>query len=727
VSAINRDDLIDGRYRIQSRLGTGGMADVYLAEDRQLERQIALKMLHRRFAEDPGFVERFRREAQSAAGLQHPNVVSVYDRGAWDGTYYIAMEYLPGRTLKQVVRDEAPLDSVRAVDIVIQVLKATRFAHRRGIIHRDLKPHNVMLGDQDHAKVTDFGIARAGASDMTETGSIMGTAQYLSPEQAQGLAVAEGSDLYSVGIILYELLTGHVPFDAESAVTIALKHVSEAPTPPSAYNPEIPPTLEQTVLWALNKNPADRPQDADQFINVLEAVRESLLSGQGGQVTASMTALGAGAGAAALAGGAAAGNVTGPHPRIQLGTHTVSTASTAMAPVLSDTGALSPVSNTTPPGVGFGGPGAPGGPGGPERGEPRRRSRWSRIWPWLLGIVVLLAIAGGVVAFVLTRPSNGTVPVVVRLTQASATQEVESAGFNPQVLPSASKAAQGTVIAQNPLGGTREKRGATVTLTVSSGPGSTTVPPVTQLSEKAAEARLHAAGLVVSKILSEPSSTIKKNEVTKTLPNAGVTLQAGQGVDLYLSSGVAPVSLPDVQGDSLSAAQSALAQFDVSVTQQPSATVAANTVISQTPTGGTAALPHSKVTLVVAEKEPSVTVPNLVGDTVAEAESTLTGLGLMYARTIKLTSNPGQDGQVLAQSPANGTTTQGSTVTLTVGQYSLNAPSTGTTTTSSGTGTGTGTTTTPAQTITTTSAPTTSTPAASTPAVTPTTDARTRR
>src|SRR5580692_3674801 len=229
MAEIVRDTLIDGRYRVVRRLGTGGMADVFLADDQQLGRKVALKLLHRRFAEDPGFVERFRREAQAAAGLQHPNVVGVYDRGAYDGTYYIAMEYLPGRTLKQLIREDAPLDPVRAIDLTIQILKAARFAHKRGVIHRDLKPHNVIVDETDHAKVTDFGIARAGASDMTETGSIMGTAQYLSPEQAQGHAVSASSDLYSIAVVLYEMLTGRVPFDADAAVTIALKHVAEAP------------------------------------------------------------------------------------------------------------------------------------------------------------------------------------------------------------------------------------------------------------------------------------------------------------------------------------------------------------------------------------------------------------------------------------------------------------------------------------------------------------------
>src|SRR5947209_15881147 len=205
--------LIDGRYKVLSRLGAGGMAEVFLAEDQQLGRRVALKLLHRRFAEDPDFVERFRREAQAAAGLQHPHVVSVYDRGRVDDTYYIAMEYLPGRSLKQLIREEAPIDPIRAIDLTIQILHAARFAHRHGVIHRDLKPHNVIVDEADHAKVTDFGIARAGASDMTETGSILGTAQYLSPEQAPGHAVSPSSDLYSLDVLLYGVLTGRVPFD----------------------------------------------------------------------------------------------------------------------------------------------------------------------------------------------------------------------------------------------------------------------------------------------------------------------------------------------------------------------------------------------------------------------------------------------------------------------------------------------------------------------------------
>src|SRR2546425_543213 len=238
------ETVVDQRYQILSRIGSGGMADVYCAQDLQLGRKVALTLLYRRFAEDEEFVERFRREASAAAGLQHANVVGVYDRGEWDGTYYIAMEYLEGRSLKQVITDSGPMAPLAAIDIVEQILKAARFAHRRGVIHRDIKPHNVIIDEEGRAKVTDFGIARAGASDMTETGSIMGTAQYLSPEQAQGHAVSARSDLYAIGIVLYEMLAGPGPFDGESALTIALKQVSEGP-PVTGAGEEPPPGGEE--------------------------------------------------------------------------------------------------------------------------------------------------------------------------------------------------------------------------------------------------------------------------------------------------------------------------------------------------------------------------------------------------------------------------------------------------------------------------------------------------
>src|SRR5919112_720255 len=271
MAEVAEGAVVDGRYRIERRIGSGGMADVYVAADSQLGREVAIKMLHRRFSRDQEFVERFRREASAAAGLQHPNVVSVFDRGEYDGTYYIAMEYLPGKTLREVLREEAPLDQLRAIDYTIQILQAAAFAHRRGVVHRDFKPHNVMVGPDGRLKVTDFGIARAGASEMTETGSIMGTAQYLSPEQAQGHAVTAASDLYSIGVMLYEMLAGRLPFEGDSAVSVALKHLSEPPTPISQLRPDVSPALESVVMAALAKDPAHRWQSADDFAEALQA------------------------------------------------------------------------------------------------------------------------------------------------------------------------------------------------------------------------------------------------------------------------------------------------------------------------------------------------------------------------------------------------------------------------------------------------------------------------
>jgi eukaryotic-like serine/threonine-protein kinase len=239
---LEAETLVAGRYRLLGKLGSGGMADVWCAEDTMLDRRVALKFLHERFAQDEQFVERFRREASAAAGLQHPNVVGVFDRGSYDGSHYIAMEYVEGAALNDLI--ERGLSVPEAVEIVRQVLNGARYAHAHGIVHRDLKPQNVLVDAEGRARVTDFGIARAGASEITQTGSVLGTAQYLSPEQAQGLPVTAASDLYSIGVLLYEALTGNVPFEAESPVSVALKQVSERPRPPSEVNPAIPRALD---------------------------------------------------------------------------------------------------------------------------------------------------------------------------------------------------------------------------------------------------------------------------------------------------------------------------------------------------------------------------------------------------------------------------------------------------------------------------------------------------
>src|SRR5438270_2288446 len=248
------------------------MANVYLAEDQELGRRVAIKILNDRHANDDQFVERFRREAKNAASLSHPNIVSIYDRGEAEGTYYIAMEYLDGRSMKELIVSRGPAPISVAIDYARQILAAVGFAHRHGIVHRDIKPHNVLVDAEGRLKVTDFGIARAGASQMTEAGSIIGTAQYLSPEQAKGAPVDQTSDLYSVGVVLYELLTGTVPFSGDTPVEIAMKHLSQTPEPPSRKRPDIPRELDMVVMRALAKHPEDRYQTAEEMDADLDRV-----------------------------------------------------------------------------------------------------------------------------------------------------------------------------------------------------------------------------------------------------------------------------------------------------------------------------------------------------------------------------------------------------------------------------------------------------------------------
>ncbi len=255
----------DRRYLILRKLGSGGMAEVYLAEDEELGRKVALKMLNERHARDEQFVERFKREARNAAGLSHPHIVRIYDRGQAEGTYYIAMEYLDGPTLKELLVRKGPTPPLTAIKFAREILSALAEAHRNEIVHRDIKPHNVIVSPDWNIKVTDFGIARSGASQMTEAGSIVGTAQYLSPEQARGKPVDQRSDLYSLGIVLYEMLTGKVPFTGDAAVEIAMKHLSAVPDPPSKLRPEISHDLDAVVMRALAKDPEQRYSSAEEM------------------------------------------------------------------------------------------------------------------------------------------------------------------------------------------------------------------------------------------------------------------------------------------------------------------------------------------------------------------------------------------------------------------------------------------------------------------------------
>ena len=611
--------IIDGRYRVLHRVGSGGMADVVCAEDLQLGRKVAIKLLHRRFAQDEEFVERFRREASSAAGLQHPHVVAVYDRGAWDDTYYIAMEYLEGRTLKKLVQEEAPLAAPRAIDLTIQILRAARFAHKRGIIHRDLKPHNVIIDGEGRAKVTDFGIAKAGASDMTQTGSIMGTAQYLSPEQAQGHAVSAPSDLYSVGIILYEMLTGRVPFEGESAVTIALKQVGEAPVPPSHLNPAVPPALEAVVLKALEKDPARRFADADEFIAALEQ---------------------AGHGVAPATDATSVLQATGP-----------------MIPI-PPPGAYQPVEHVEQR---YYGPPEP-----PVEDVGDGRSRW---WVALLvGLVVAAAIVGGLL---LTGKDKVQVPNEVGNPQAEAELVLKRAGLSTDVtMKESATAPKGQVTGQDPGGGSRVAKGSVVTLTVSAGPGTARVPDVTGQGRNAAKKQLAALGFNVTEERATSDAT-GQNRVITTRPAVGTELDKGASIVLVVSSGKERVAVPKVTDLTEDEARSTLESLGFNVTsteQETDDTAKVGKVLAQKPATGTLAK-GGTVALTIGKEPAQVDVPSLVGQGRLAATHTLEQAGFEVDAVPQDTSDRTQDLHVISQDPAGGKAKKGSTVTINYGNY----------------------------------------------------------
>jgi serine/threonine-protein kinase len=613
---VDPDTIIDGRYRVISRLGSGGMADVYLAEDQLLGRLLAVKLLHHHFAKDQEFVERFKREASSAAALSHPNIVGIFDRGEWGGTYYIAMEYVAGRSLKDVLRRDGAMDAASAIDIVIQILRAARFAHKRGVIHRDLKPHNVILDDEGRARVTDFGIARAGASDMTLTGSIMGTAQYLSPEQAQGHPVSAAADLYSIGVILYELLTGGVPFEGETAVAIAYKQVSVQPRSPREIEPSVPAGLDAIVMRSLAKEPAQRFADADEFIAALTRER---------------AALGA-ASPPVLVGGSAASAADGRRP--------------------------------------------------PDRERDRERLR--RILLWALPALAIVA-AAAIAALLLTPAAKVTVPDVMGLSEQAAVARLRHVGLTPVLSggPSAT-VARGLVARETPAARTKVARSSRVQVVISTGPAVAPLPVLERMSGAEASEELKKLGFVPA-IRSEPSSTIAAGRVIGSEPPAGAEEAVGSRVTVLVSSGPAQIRVPDVKGDTQSAAESALSNAGLqpgTITQQTSSTATPTTVLAQTPRAGSLVHSGTKVNLVVARAPSTVPVPTLLGQSESSAAAALGGAGLRPSVKQAGTSEPSQVGVVLAQDPPAGTrVAKGSTVTITIGVLKITTTPIPTTTT----------------------------------------------
>ncbi|HEX4526263.1 MAG TPA: Stk1 family PASTA domain-containing Ser/Thr kinase [Gaiellaceae bacterium] len=644
------DTLFDGRYRIQRKLGAGGMADVYLAEDQELGRRVAIKILNGRHANDDQFIERFRREAKNAAALNHPNIVSIYDRGEAEETYYIAMEFLDGRTLKELIvsRGAAPINV--AIEYARQILSALRFAHRHGIVHRDIKPHNVLVDGEGRVKVTDFGIARAGTSQMTEAGSIVGTAQYLSPEQARGGEIDPRSDLYSLGIVLYELLTGKTPFDGETPVEIAMKHLSTAPKPPSRLRPDVPPELDMVVMRALAKNPDDRYQSADEMEGDLDRVA------RGARVSA-----------------ATVDTATQVLRRPEAAAVGAAPAATMIAPP--------PSAGAVPPAV-------------VEEEEFEEHGGADRpLWPWLVavGFVVAAIVAG---FFVWHELSSSTPQVAVGhyqgQTQSHAEQQIRDANLVPVTKKGPNtRFKKGIVFKQDPSAGSKVDKNGTVTIFVSTGPPKVKVPSVKGQQWTQAQQTLLDKGLKPVEHF-VPGNT--KGQVTATDPPAGQSVPKGSTVRVNVMSGPQLGTVPNVVGDTVAEATSALhtAGFNYSLTYVNN-DAPQGQIIHQDPAPNSSEPKGKTVDLQVSNGPPQVTVPSVVGETAQQAVGDLEAQGFVVNQQPIAVSDPSEQGIVQAQNPEGGTSaTKGATVTIEVGQHSPGPPPGTTTTTTTTTTTPTG-------------------------------------
>jgi serine/threonine-protein kinase len=623
-SLLNKE--FDRRYIVMRKLGSGGMADVYLAEDKELGRRVALKLLNDRHANDDQFVERFRREAQSAAGLNHPNIVSIFDRGQAEGTYYIAMEYLDGRTLKELLVRNGPSPVPIALDYARQILGALGFAHRNGIVHRDIKPHNIVVRKDGRLKVTDFGIARSGASQMTEAGSIVGTAQYLSPEQARGAPVDARSDLYSLGIVLYEMLTGKVPYTGDAPVEIAMKHLTAVPDPPSKLRPEVPHDLDAVVMRALAKDPEQRYGSAEEMDADLARVARGVSVSQ--KTEEAMTQVLAGAGATT-----AATMITRP--------------SAVTAP---------PVYR--PPSAYY-------------EETPGRRS----VWPWLLGILAcaIAAIGGYLIYQRIEQQLSTAKPIAVvdvrSVDKTLAVTKLEEQGFDVKVEQQSSDTVPaGKVVDQDPSPGSRIARGSTVTLFVSTGKERVTVPEVRHLPLNDAIARLNEVRL--NPDVHDVYSSAPVQTVVGVAPTPGQKVLAGSKVRLNVSQGPRQIGIPNVVGTPFPNAQSALEGAGFTVVRVDEASdQPKGEVVATDPQGGTTARQGTKVTVTVSKGPAIAQVPRVTGRQQTEAVSLLQEAGFLVTIVKQDVTDPSQDGLVLAEDPHAGQTVKkGAAVTITVGR-----------------------------------------------------------
>ncbi len=633
MSLVGR--VFSDRYEILESIARGGMAEVFLALDRALNRRVAVKALFPEYAREPSFVERFRREAQSAANLNHPNIVAVYDWGQEDGTYFIVMEYVEGRSLRDILYASGTIKPDAALRLGADIASALDGAHAKGVVHRDIKPGNVIVTRNGEVKVADFGIARAGTSDaLTQAGSVMGTATYFSPEQAQGFDVDSRTDLYALGVVLYEMLTGTVPFTAESPVSVAYKHVREEATPVTERNPALSPEIERVVARAMAKDPNHRYQSAAELRDDLVRVRR----GQSPNIAPVTAAV-------------VAATAVGPQPSLIANQPTMIQQRVNRHPNAEVVVAQSNTGRAIA----------------------------------AIATVIVLVLAIGAILFITKRPSPRSakpipVPTVLGQTEDQARKTLEAHGLKTGTVTYARNTANklDTVFDQSPAANSQSTKGSTIDLKVVG----VEVPNLENMTIDEAKAQLARNNLKFNTQRNDGPSTIEAGLVKGSDPAAATAVGKDTPIILLISEGPTKTGIPDVAGKTFDEAVATLraAGFtNFSGKTESSVTVPKDQVLRTSPANGVPAKPDDPITIYTSSGKPEATVPVLQGQDRIHACNALGDAGLRCTVKFK-TSTAADDGLVISSNPPAGTQVpNNSEVEITVGR--LPAPTTTTTTT----------------------------------------------